>query len=70
MSSGCPAHPAGMKLPKPWEFDDMIGNALQWTGDWFGETHYGSSPSIVLTGPPEENYRVNRGEIGDVMGAR
>ncbi len=68
--SGYPTHPVGMKLPNPWGLYDMIGNAWQWTGDWFDEAYYASSPNTDPQGPPSGDYRVNRGGMGDAEGGR
>ncbi|MCP4656475.1 MAG: formylglycine-generating enzyme family protein [bacterium] len=68
--SGYPTQPVGMKLPNPWGLYDMIGNAWQWTGDWFDEGYYASSPAADPPGPPEGDYRVDRGGMGDAEGAR
>ena len=42
-----------------WGLHDMIGNALQWCGDWYGE--YPNGPVENPTGPPAGQERVLRG---------
>jgi formylglycine-generating enzyme required for sulfatase activity len=45
--------------PNAWGLHDMIGNALQWCGDWFAE--YPSGPVENPQGPPDGRERVLRG---------
>ena len=51
--------PVATFRPNAWGLHDMIGNALQWCGDWFGE--YPSGPVENPQGPPEGKERVLRG---------
>jgi sulfatase modifying factor 1 len=51
--------PVAAFRPNAWGLYDMIGNALQWCGDWFAE--YPSGPVENPQGPPEGKERVLRG---------
>jgi formylglycine-generating enzyme required for sulfatase activity len=51
----------GSKSANPWDLHDMLGNAWEWTGDWYGEDYYTRSPTSDPTGPAEGYVRVRRG---------
>jgi formylglycine-generating enzyme required for sulfatase activity len=51
--------PVASFRPNAWGLYDMIGNALQWCGDWFGE--YPTGPMENPKGPAEGKERVLRG---------
>ena len=51
--------PVATFRPNAWGLYDMIGNALQWCGDWFGE--YPSGPVENPQGSSEGKERVLRG---------
>jgi sulfatase modifying factor 1 len=51
--------PVAAFRPNAWGLYDMIGNALQWCGDWFAE--YPSGPVENPQGPPAGKERVLRG---------
>jgi len=51
----------GSKNANPWGLHDMLGNAWEWTGDWYGEDHYAHSPASDPSGPAEGYVRVRRG---------
>jgi len=40
---------------------DMVGNAWEWTNDWYGEDTYAHSPLADPQGPAEGNVKVRRG---------
>ena len=52
-------HPPGQKIPNPWGFSDMHGNAWEWCQNWFYE--YPKGPTTDPTGPPTGKTRVLRG---------
>jgi len=51
--------PAATFRPNAWGIYDMLGNALQWCGDWFGE--YPSAAVENPLGPSDGKERVLRG---------
>jgi formylglycine-generating enzyme required for sulfatase activity len=53
--------PVGQFKPNGFGLYDMMGNVWQWTGDWYGEKYYGSSPKNNPTGPSTGSDRVYRG---------
>jgi formylglycine-generating enzyme required for sulfatase activity len=55
----CGPHPVSQKQANAWGFMDMLGNAWEWTGDWYGDypMHLVQDP----TGPPTGRSRVFRG---------
>lgn len=54
-------HPVGLKLPNKWGLYDMLGNVKEWTGDWYDEAYYQTSPAVNPTGPPDGIEKVARG---------
>ncbi len=44
---------------------DMLGNAMEWCQDRYGENYYSSSPAKNPSGPGTGSYRVLRGGIRD-----
>ncbi len=51
----------GLKAPNGLGLHDMSGNAWEWTGDWYGEAYYATSPRMNPTGPSSGERRVLRG---------
>lgn len=51
--------PVGTFRRNAWGFQDMLGNTLQWCGDWFGE--YPTSAATDPQGPAAGKERVLRG---------
>jgi sulfatase modifying factor 1 len=53
--------PVGSFIPNSFGLYDMMGNAWQWTGDWYGKDYYAESPRNNPLGPPSGKQRVPRG---------
>jgi formylglycine-generating enzyme required for sulfatase activity len=60
-NSGSQTHPVGQKRPNGLGINDMSGNVWEWTGDWYGENYYGSSPRDNPRGASNGQYRALRG---------
>ena len=59
-SDGSP-HPVKMKAPNKNGLDDMLGNVMEWTADWFSDSYYQESPAENPRGPEKGEMRVVRG---------
>jgi formylglycine-generating enzyme required for sulfatase activity len=53
--------PVGKWKPNAWGLYDMVGNAGEWTADWFDPQYYSSSPDVDPRGPATGEFRTVRG---------
>ena len=53
--------PVGSFEPNAFGLYDMLGNAAEWCGDWYGEDYYADAPEADPTGPAEGEGRLVRG---------
>jgi formylglycine-generating enzyme required for sulfatase activity len=60
-NGGYMTHSVAAKLPNAWGLYDMLGNAWEWTADWYGAGYYEKSPRKAPTGLPDGAYRTYRG---------
>ncbi|MCY4627165.1 MAG: SUMF1/EgtB/PvdO family nonheme iron enzyme [Acidobacteria bacterium] len=58
-ASGRRTHPVGGKAPNAWGLHDVLGNVVEWVGDWYGD--YGGGPVTDPQGPRSGPGRVIRG---------
>jgi serine/threonine-protein kinase len=52
-------HPVGLLQPNAWRLYDMLGNALEWTADWWGR--YPAEDQTDPTGPASGEGKAMRG---------
>ena len=61
-ANGSGPHRVATLKENAWNLRDMLGNALEWTADWYDAGYYRNSPSTDPKGPTEaKQYRVLRG---------
>jgi formylglycine-generating enzyme len=61
-NSGGKTNPVGTKNPNELGIYDMSGNVYEWCQDWYGDSYYGTEPSLNNPqGPPPAIFRVVRG---------
>jgi formylglycine-generating enzyme required for sulfatase activity len=53
--------PVGSYPPNAFGLHDMHGNVWEWTGDWYSESYYATSPRRDPQGPPQGEVKVRRG---------
>lgn len=58
-------HRVGQKTPNAFGLYDMLGNAAEWTADWYEEAYYTQSPSEDPRGPSSGESRELRGGAWD-----
>ena len=66
-NSGSGTHEVGSRAPNVWGLFDMLGNAAEWCGDWYGES-YGIGPRADPRGPQGGRARVVRGGSWETNG--
>jgi formylglycine-generating enzyme required for sulfatase activity/serine/threonine protein kinase len=61
VNSEMQTHPVGQKKANAWGLRDMLGNAREWTADWYDRDYYRKSPKHDPPGPTDGVTRVLRG---------
>ena len=61
LNSGSQTHDVAQKGPNGFGLYDMLGNVLEWVGDWYDEHYYQGSPSQDPQGPAGGQARLLRG---------
>ena len=60
-TNGNTVHPVELKKPNAWGLYDMLGNAMEWTQDWYKLAYYSEGVKQDPQGPPGGSSRVLRG---------
>lgn len=53
--------PVGSFAPNAFGLYDMVGNAWEWTADWYDASYYQRSPATDPAGPEQGRVKVRRG---------
>jgi sulfatase modifying factor 1 len=67
-NSGRATHDVAQKRANASGLFDMLGNVVEWVGDWYDRNYYQNSPSSDPVGPPRGEYRVLRGGSWSSLG--
>jgi formylglycine-generating enzyme required for sulfatase activity len=54
-------HEVAKKQPNAYKLYDILGNAWEWTADWYGAKYYEKSPAIDPKGPPVGDTLIEKG---------
>jgi formylglycine-generating enzyme required for sulfatase activity/predicted Ser/Thr protein kinase len=67
-NSNSQRQPAGTRVANAFGLQDMLGNVMEWTADWFGEEYYANSPAANPKGPAQGTLKIYRGGAFDTQG--
>lgn len=67
-NSNSQRQPAGTRVANAFGVQDMLGNVMEWTADWFGEDYYANSAAANPKGPAQGTLKIYRGGAFDTQG--